>query len=298
MVDPAPTALDQGAAHPPMPIAHDVVGVTAPGGQVTWASADALLYAVGVGAGTDDLAFTTENTSGVRQRALPTMAAVLSGAAMRVVEALGPFDPAGLVHGAQQLDLPAELPVEATVETAGTIVGLWDKGSGAVVEIEVVATDLHTGELRFRSLTSLFLRGEGGWGGDRGPSAAAAPADRPPDHVVTLPTNPDQALLYRLNGDRNPLHSDPAFAARAGFPRPILHGLCTYAIAGRALLRAVCEGDPGRLRSIAGRFSAPVFPGESLTTHVWDPDPTGAARFVTLGPDGRVVLSAGSCRAD
>jgi acyl dehydratase len=278
-----------------MPIAHDVVGTTFPGGRSTWTSTDSLLYALGVGAGTGDLAFTTENSEGVDQRALPTMAVVLGGAAMGVLEAIGPFDPAALVHGSQELELPAELPVAGTVDTVGTIVGIWDKGSGAVVDVEVVATDPDAGSVRFRTVTSLFLRGEGGWGGQRGPSLEPLP-DRSPDHEVTFPTGPDQALLYRLNGDRNPLHSDPTFAARAGFPRPILHGLCTYGIAGRALLRALCDDDPARLRSMAGRFSSPVFPGEALTTRIWEAAGPGTARFVTLGPDGRVVLSGGSCR--
>jgi acyl dehydratase len=277
-----------------MPIAHDVVGTTASGGRSTWTSTDALLYALGVGAGVDDLAFTTESSEGIEQRAVPTMAVVLGGGAMGVLEALGPFDPAALVHGSQQLDLPVELPVAGSVDTVGTLVGIWDKGSGAVIDVEVVATDPDTGSVRFRTVTSLFIRGEGGWGGERGPTVEPLP-DRPPDHAVTLPTSRDQALLYRLNGDRNPLHSDPAFAARAGFPRPILHGLCTFGIAGRALLRCVGEGDPGALRSMAGRFSAPVFPGEELTTEVWV-EGAGEVRFATRAGDGRLVLDAGSCR--
>jgi acyl dehydratase len=277
-----------------MPIAHDGVGTTSPGGRSTWTSTDALLYALGVGAGTADLAFTTENSDGIAQRALPTMAVVLGGAAMGVLGALGPFDPAALVHGSQELELPAELPVAATVDTVGTITGIWDKGSGAVVDVEVVATDPDTRTVRFRTVTSLFIKGEGGWGGERGPSVEPLPT-RPPDREVTLPTHPDQALLYRLNGDRNPLHSDPSFAARAGFPRPILHGLCTYGIAGRALLRALCDGDPARLRAMGGRFSSPVFPGEPLTTQVWE-QADGIARFATRAGDGRVVLDAGTCR--
>ncbi|HEY2997692.1 MAG TPA: MaoC family dehydratase, partial [Acidimicrobiales bacterium] len=115
---------------------------------------------------------------------------------------------------------------------------------------------------------------------------------RDPDHVVTYPTRTDQALLYRLSGDHNPLHSDPAFAQRAGFPRPILHGLCTYGFTGRALLHTVCGGDPAQFRSMSGRFSSPVFPGEALTVRVWV-DGEGRAAFQTVGPDGRVVLDAG-----
>ncbi|MGH9113207.1 MAG: MaoC family dehydratase, partial [Acidimicrobiales bacterium] len=118
--------------------------------------------------------------------------------------------------------------------------------------------------------------------------------ERAPDHEVTYPTRIDQALVYRLSGDRNPLHSDPKFAAMAGFARPILHGLCTYGFTGRALLHSLCDGDPARFRSMSGRFSSPVFPGEALTVRIWT-DVDGRAAFQTLGPDGRVVLDAGRC---
>jgi acyl dehydratase len=144
----------------------------------------------------------------------------------------------------------------------------------------------------FTTSMGAFIRGEGGWGGDRGPSSRFEAPDREPDHEVTYPTRTDQALLYRLSGDRNPLHSDPKFAAMAGFPRPILHGLCTYGFTGRALLHTVCGGDPAGFRSMSGRFSSPVFPGESLTVRVWV-EGDGEAVFQTLGPDGRVVLDGG-----
>ena len=117
-----------------------------------------------------------------------------------------------------------------------------------------------------RTRSSLFIRGEGGWGGERGPSGPQnVPPDRDPDHVVTYQTSPDQALLYRLNGDRNPLHSDPSFAAMGGFDRPILHGLCTYGFTGRALLHTLCGSDPARFEHIEGRFASPVLPGDELT---------------------------------
>jgi acyl dehydratase len=139
---------------------------------------------------------------------------------------------------------------------------------------------------------TVFIRGEGGWGGERGPSGGAHVApDRAPDHRVTYETRPDQALLYRLSGDRNPLHSDPSFAQMAGFDRPILHGLCTYGFTGRALLTELCGGDPARFGSMEGRFSSPVFPGESLTVEMWDTE--GSTTFRTLGEDGRVVIDNG-----
>ena len=141
---------------------------------------------------------------------------------------------------------------------------------------------------------SAFIRGEGGWGGDRGPSGDAEPGARPrrPTTTVTVQTRHDQALLYRLSGDRNPLHSDPAFAAMGGFDKPILHGLCTYGFTGRALLHALCDGDPARFKGMDARFSSPVMPGEALTVKMWD-DGDGTAVFQTCGGDGRVVIDDG-----
>jgi acyl dehydratase len=141
----------------------------------------------------------------------------------------------------------------------------------------------------------MFSRGGGGWGGDRGPSGPQnVPPERAPDEEISYRTRSDQALLYRLNGDRNPLHSDPSFAAMGGFDRPILHGLCTYGFTGRALLHGLCGGDPARFRSMDGRFSSPVLPGEKLTVRMWRTG-DGEAVFQTQGEDGRVVLDAGLC---
>jgi acyl dehydratase len=158
--------------------------------------------------------------------------------------------------------------------------------------METRAVDAASGEPMFDTTMSAFIRGEGGWGGDRGPSGPQnVPPDRAPDQSVSYTTKPDQALIYRLSGDRNPLHSDPSFAALAGFDRPILHGLCTFGFTGRALLHAICEGDPSRFKAMDGRFSSPVFPGESLTVNMWvDGD---EAVFQTAGEDGRIVLDAG-----
>ena len=138
--------------------------------------------------------------------------------------------------------------------------GIYDKGSGAVVVMETSADLVSDGQPLFTTRTSMFLRGEGGWGGERGPSSKFAAPERDPDHEVTYQTRTDQALLYRLSGDRNPLHSDPKFAAMAGFPRPILHGLCTYGFTGRALLHTVAGGDPARFRSMSGRSPARCSP--------------------------------------
>jgi acyl dehydratase len=280
-----------------MAINPDAVGTKGEPVETSWTSKDCLIYALGVGAGSidalEELAFTTENTSEVPQQVLPTMAVVLSFAAGGVMGAAGDFNWAMLVHGEQAIELHAPIPTEGRISTVAEISAIWDKGKGAVVETTNVSTDLATGRPLFSARSASFIRGEGGFGGERGPSGPRnVVPDRAPDHEVSYPTRQDQALLYRLSGDRNPLHSDPAFAAMGGFPKPILHGLCTYGFTGRGLLHSVCGSDPSRFRSMEGRFSSPVFPGETLTVKAWDTG-DGEAVFQTCGDDGRVVLDAG-----
>jgi len=274
-----------------MPINPEAVGLKGEPSTTTWTSKDSILYALGVGAGHDELAFTTENSIGIDQRALPTQVVTLVGVS-DVFAKIGSFNPAMLVHGEQRIELASELPVSGSVETVAEITAIYDKGKGAVVELTFTSTDTETGNLAFTNVMSAFIRGEGGWGGDRGPSGPRNEApDRAPDHEVTYQTSEDQALLYRLSGDRNPLHSDPQFAALAGFDRPILHGLCTYGFSGRALLHTLCDGDPARFGGMEGRFSSPVFPGEALTVSMWV-DGEGAF-FKTSGSDGRIVFDSG-----
>jgi acyl dehydratase len=196
-----------------------------------------------------------------------------------------------LVHAEQAFELHRELPPAGAVRTVSKVTGIYDKGSGALVASEAHAVDVETGEPVITTRSAVFIRGEGGFGGDRGPRDQWAPPDRAPDHKVTYPTRPDQALIYRLSGDYNPLHSDPEFAARAGFDRPILHGLCTYGVTGRALLHSVAGSDPARFRSMSGRFSSPVFPGESLTVSIWVDG--SAVLFRTAKDDGTVVIDRG-----
>src|SRR5207244_4072866 len=173
-----------------------------------------------------------------------------------------------------------------------TVTGIYDKGSGALVVTENAAVDAATGERLVTSRSSAFMRGEGGFGGERGSDQPWSRPDREPDHRVVQPTRPEQALIYRLSGDRNPLHADPKFAARGGFSKPILHGLCTYGVTGRALLHALCGSDPARFGSMSGRFSRPVFPGETLTVSIWR-DGDGSALFQTANQDGAVVIDRG-----
>ncbi|HXZ66741.1 MAG TPA: MaoC/PaaZ C-terminal domain-containing protein, partial [Streptosporangiaceae bacterium] len=273
------------------------VGVQGQPTERSWTSTDALLYAIGVGAGLGDplreLEFTTENTAGVQQQVLPTYGVLLAQA--RMSGSLGDFDRAMLVHAEQSIELHKPLPVEGTLRTSATVTGIYDKGSGALVETENRAIDSVTGEPLVTTTSSTFIRGEGGFGGDRGTAPPWQLPDRAPDHKVTVQTRPEQALLYRLSGDRNPLHADPAFAARGGFSRPILHGLCTYGFTGRVLLHEVCGSDPARFAVMSGRFSRPVLPGESLVVSIWAAA-DGAAQFQTAKEDGTVVIDRGTLR--
>ena len=284
-----------------MPINPDAVGTRSEPTESSWTSKDGLLYAVGVGAGQDpldraELQFATENSADMTQRILPTMVVTLANLGGAFLS-IGSFNPAMLVHGGEEIVLHGEIPTSGTVSTVAEITAIWDKGKGAVVELtsrsSLVTGDGAVGEPLFDVVMSAFIRGEGGWGGERGPSGPKnEPPERAADHRVELTTRAEQALIYRLSGDRNPLHSDPSFAAMAGFDRPILHGLCTYGFTGRALLRELCESDPARLRSMAGRFSSPVMPGEALTVEMWRTDP-GSAVFRTLASGDRVVIDSG-----
>jgi acyl dehydratase len=274
---------------------HSLVGVPSEPQPRSWDSKDALLYAVGVGAGLGsplkELAFTTENCEGIEQQVLPTFGVLIAQA--RAGRSLGDFDRALLVHAEQSVELHRPLPVEGTVHTVSTVTGIYDKGSGALVVSENVAADAATGEPLVTARSGVFIRGEGGFGGSRGTDPPWERPDREPDQRVVMPTRPEQALIYRLSGDRNPLHVDPKFAARGGFSRPILHGLCTYGVTGRALLHALCDSDPARFLSMSGRFSRPVLPGESLTVSMWRQDGSDTVLFQTTKEDGVVVIDRG-----
>lgn len=277
----------------------DAVGATGDVRSISWASKDALLYAVGIGAGQADLPFTTENTQSTQQVVFPTFAVVAgSGTASPGASAMsqiGSFNFALLVHGSQAITLHRPIPVEAQATTQDRVVAMYDKGKAAVVvmENEVKSVD---GEPLWSTRSAVFIRGEGGWGGERGPSGPQnePPRDTAADHEITLQTSPDQAFVYRLSGDRNPLHTDPSFAAMGGFDRPILHGLCTYGFTGRALLGALADNDVTRFHHIEGRFSSPVMPGDALIVRVWRTGESEAVFTTSVGD--RVVIDQGLAR--
>jgi acyl dehydratase len=278
-----------------MPMNLDAVGSTSEPITRSWTSTDCLLYALGVGAGALDptgyeLEYTTENSADVTQKVLPTFASIVGlGGAGR--STLGSYDPAMLVHGEQSIEMHDVLPADGAVATTSTVAGIFDKGSGALVVLESSSADASTGAPLFSSRSALFIRGEGGFGGDRGPTSSALAPEGEADEAVSYTTRTDQALLYRLSGDRNPLHSDPVFAKRAGFDRPILHGLCTYGFTGRALLHSLCGSDPTRFRSMHARFSRPTFPGDTLTVSMWIDG--NEAAFRTENQRGETVIDGG-----
>jgi acyl dehydratase len=234
---------------------------------------DCMLYALGLGLGQDpmnehELAFVYEKNLKV----LPTFALVQGYTPYWLRNPDSGVNWTKVVHGEQGLRLHKPVAAQGTVIGRTRIVEVIDKGEGkgALVYSERTVTDRASGELLATLTQTTFCRADGGFGGP--PREAPAPhaiPERAPDMVCDLPTRPEMALIYRLSGDINPLHADPDFAKAAGFPRPILHGLATFGVAGHALLKAVCGYDPARLTAIAGRFSAPVFPGETIRTEIW-----------------------------
>ena len=285
-----------------MPMNFDSVGAVSSPGERSWTSKDGLIYALGVGAGQTDptgfeLEFTTENSKDIAQKILPTYPVVIGLGGGGDMPSFGNINFAMLVHGEQGLDVFGPIPAEGTVVSTTKIVGIYDKKSGALVVTEGESKYKDSGELAFRTRSGIFIRGEGGFGEDHGPALPPKVVipDKAADHEVTYATRTDQALLYRLSGDRNPLHSDPSFAAMAGFPKPILHGLCTYGFTGRALLHTLCGSDPARFSGMDVRFTRPVMPGDVLTVRMWL-EGSGEALFQTVTQDGTVVIDGGRCR--
>ena len=268
--------------------------------EKSWTRDDVMLYALALGCGWDDLRFVTENSEGVDLEVLPTFAVTVGIAGPGFsFDDFGDVPMESIVHGEQRIELAGAIPVEGSVRVTGRIADVVDKRSGALVVTEWDSVDATTGLPRFRTRTSFFLRGQGGFGDAHRAAAADLPIPSPtpehaPDDVVHHETSPTQTLLYRIaSGDHNRIHSDPVFARAAGFDRPILMGLGTLGFAGRALVASVCGGDPARVAAIEGRFAAPAHPGEILETLVWrDADGAGAS-FVTRAAGGAVVLDRG-----
>ncbi len=257
-----------------MPIDVDAaLGATLPRTEFSWDQDRVILYHLGIGAGdppTDpgELEYCYE----ANLKVLPTFATIPPFASMINVGGVEgmDFNLAMLLHGEQDLTLAGPIPVGASVVNEARIAAIYDKRKAAVVVVEVVTRDASSGDELFTNRASLFIRGEGGWGGDPGPPSEDRAPDREPDAVFSSPTLPQQALLYRLSGDKNPLHADPAFAALGGFDRPILHGLCTYGVVCKAVVDGIFEGDVSAVGRYRARFAGVVYPGETIVTRVWD----------------------------
>jgi acyl dehydratase len=234
---------------------------------------DTMLYALGVGLGTDpcnetELRFVYEKDL----LALPTLPVVLGYPGMWLKDPATGVDWVRLVHGEQGLRLHRPIPAEGEVIGRTRVCNIIDKGpgKGALIYTERTVSDAASGELLATLSSTTFCRADGGFGGPSGPvkTVHELPA-RTPDHSIDFATQPRAALIYRLSGDYNPLHAEPAVASAAGFKQPILHGLATYGIAGWALTQSVCGGNPAAVQSIDVRFSSPVYPGETIRTELW-----------------------------
>ncbi|MFI9804980.1 MaoC/PaaZ C-terminal domain-containing protein [Streptomyces sp. NPDC052301] len=241
-------------------------------GEITWTTKDVQLYHLGVGAGVpatdpDELRYTLES----RLHVLPSFATVAGAGAPGVISGLSmpgvEVELAKVLHGGQSLRVHRPIPAEGTATATNRLAAVYDKGKAAILVLRTEVTD-PDGPL-WTNDSQIFVRGEGGWGGDRGPTTRPDPPIGDPDRTVERPIREDQALLYRLSGDWNPLHADPEFAKLAGFERPILHGLCTYGITLKAVVDTLLGGDVTRVRGYSTRFAGVVYPGETLRIRMW-----------------------------
>lgn len=250
------------------------IGGELPAITFPWSQDDIILYNLGVGAGDppddpDELKYAYEG----ELVAVPSFGTIPPFAMMMSLGTVDGIDIelSRVLHGDQTLTVHSPIPTSGTVTQNGRVVDVFDRGRGALIVLEVVSVLEKTGEPLFTNRSGIYLRGEGGFGGEPGPGSANKPPERQPDDVVETHTLPQQALLYRMSsGDRNPLHADPAFAALAGFDRPILHGLCTYGVVLKAVTESVLGGEPERVGSYEARFAGHVFPGETLVTRIWE----------------------------
>ncbi|UGQ13999.1 3-alpha,7-alpha,12-alpha-trihydroxy-5-beta-cholest-24-enoyl-CoA hydratase [Yinghuangia sp. ASG 101] len=263
-------------------------------GRISWTHKDVILYHLGLGAGrpptdADELRYTYEKNLHV----LPTFATVLGFKGGGGLDALPgiDIDLRAVLHGGQEVVVHHPLPPEADgVRVLSRVSDVWDKGKAAVIVLESSAS-LPDGTRLFDSRSEIFVRGEGGFGGERGPATRIDPPERDADHTVEVATRPDQALLYRLSGDWNPLHADPDFAKAAGFDTPILHGLCSYGLTLKAVVDTVLGGDVARVRRYRTKFAGVFFPGETMRVRVWDEGGTLYVRTSSVERDDAVVLA-------
>jgi acyl dehydratase len=264
-----------------------------PEGEGSYTRDEVILYHLGVGAGApptdaNELEYTYEK----QLKVLPSFVTVArsgAGAAIFGVPGLE-FNPALMLHGEQDVEIHQPLPPEARLRGSARIADIYDKGKAALLVVEAKARDEQDVPL-FTSRMSLFLRGEGGFGGPSGPPVANVAPDREPDGVIETTTLPQQALLYRLSGDKNPLHCDPEFAAQAGFDRPIIHGLCSYGIVCKAIVDGVLGGDVTRVARYQARFRGVAYPGETYRTSYWRDGNRLLVEACVREREGAVVIS-------
>jgi len=256
---------------------------------------DTILYALGVGAATTNL-LAPEDLQLVYEKglkALPTFATILASGEFWMSRPETGIDLRKVLHGEQFLRIHQPLPVSGTVIGRDTIDEIYDKGEakGAVLYMSRRLYDADSGAHLATSSWSTFMRGNGGFGGtaEGQPKPHPVPDDRPCDFETDLISRPEQAVIYRLSGDLNPLHIDPQFAGKAGFDKPILHGMSSYGMAGRALIKLLCNNDPHRLRALNLRFAAPMYPGETLRTEVWL-EAEGQAAFRVRAMERDIVI--------
>ena len=280
-----------------MPIDLDrAMGAALEPDSFSWSDENVILYHLGIGAGSDpvdarELRYAYEADLHV----IPTFANIPPFSMLMNLVAVDGMDVnlAQSLHGEQETIIHDIIPTRGTVLNEGAIVGVYDKGKGALAVVEIVSRLEATGMPIFTNRSSVYIKGEGGFGGDPGPSADPFHPGREPDHQIESATLPQQALWYRMaSGDRNPLHADPGFAVFAGYERPILHGLCTYGIVAKAVIDSALDGDPGSLASYRARFAGVVYPGETITTSIWDEG--GSLRVEAVsGEQDRLVVSGG-----
>lgn len=269
------------------PLSAELAGLEFPSVTASWNEKDVMLYALGVGARPpDDLDFIYEGRGPV---VLPTYGVIPGLMAMGSVFGEVEVNPAMILHGEQAITCHRTVPPKAEVEIRGRITEVWDKGKAAVIGFEGTASDAE-GDM-FTAAATLFVRGAGGFGGERGPSTSGKnqPPNRDPDVVIEHQTRQEQAAIYRLSGDRNPLHIDPEFAEMAGFDAPFNHGLCTFGFVGRAVLAGVFDGDVDAFGTLEGRFADQVWPEDTIVTKMWREDDGAIVEASTQ--KGNVVLS-------